>query len=421
MMNVKVNEKSVAVSQFRYKGAEVRILRQVASLSDPRVIERINEDSMKYQSMASKYGITNNPFRTMIQNMRSVLKGSSGMTIEVTMGGETRTIRTEGRELGRYYRYKILDERRAIIRNLRNRRDRYSKAQVQDLSVSSVSHATNVRGRSNYIGNYAVGYVHAEAGTILRLHEARLSQRMFQEVRPKDSTRHVGIEIECGIKVTRERLGYLLREYAGYVMVKGDGSVGVADRTSVELNICAPLNDYKRILKGVTDILNSDEVGAKVNKSCGLHVHLDIREWRDNFTTLQDKFSKLMSVQGILYSMQPKSRQSNTYCQKGKTRNITRGATRYMGINAQAIWKYSTIETRLHAGTTDYLKIANWIDLLSGIMYSNGETPKRALSKVDSVFKYYSNLPYSLKNYINERVRLFSDGTQEEAEVSVAV
>jgi hypothetical protein len=244
---------------------------------------------------------------------------------------------------------------------------------------------------------------------------------MFQEVRPKDSTRHVGIEIECGIKVTRERLGYLLREYAGYVMIKGDGSVGVPDRQAVELNICAPLTEYKRILQGVTDVLNSDEVGAKVNKSCGLHVHLDIREWRDNFTVLQDKFSKLMSVQGILYSMQPKSRQSNTYCQKSKTRNINRGASRYMGINAQAIWKYSTIETRLHAGTTDYLKISNWIDLLAGIMYSECDTPKRALSKVDSVFKYYSNLPFALKNYINERVRLFSDGTQEEAEVSQAV
>jgi hypothetical protein len=170
---------------------------------------------------------------------------------------------------------------------------------------------------------------------------------------------------------------------------------------------------------GVANVLNSQEVGAKVNKTCGLHVHLDIRGMASS--DLEDKFAKLVSVQPILYSMQPKSRQENSYCRRTKNRYISRGSSRYQGINAQSIWKYNTIEVRLHAGTTDFRKIANWVDLLCGVTYGESVTPKRSISSVRSFFRTFHSVPTTLMEYVVERGRRFADSNVEESEVAEAI
>lgn len=402
-----------SVSNFNFRGASVKVI-ALTNMVEPKSIDSLRQDALAFRSMLVKYNGMDavNPFKRAMRDARERAT-LTNYVVEISMGGISRSFDTRNRH-SMNFRYKIRDLRKSIIANLRDERKRYRQASVTTLLPSSISYAYNgaVTNRFNYYGSHRVGFVHAEAGSILRAHETRMSTRLFEAVRPMTSERHVGIEIECGVNVSRERLAFLLRPFVGYVMVKGDGSVNVPNRQSVELNVCAPVSRYKEILKGITDILNSPEVNARVNKTCGLHVHLDVREWRNDFNALSDKYARLISVQGILYSMQPKSRQDNTYCVKSKSRSIVRGASRYQGINAQSIWKYTTIETRLHAGTTDYVKITNWCDLLIGVMYSSGTVPKRALTKIDSIAKYFP-VTSSMLQYIAQRVRQFANGSEE--------
>lgn len=414
-------------SQFKFKGASIKV-DVIGSTIDWGNALKLSTDASTIARIQRSHGRSaNSPLRDTLMLMRQDSRNFRVRVITtMTNKAGSRKIEEWKSDLIDYVpsghiRQVIRSHRKRLISRLRDDKERYSRLQVSTIRPSHISYryAGSINSMLQVYGNSRVGYVHSEPNQIVRILEHRLSSRMFEPVRPMTSERHVGIEIECGIAVSRERLGYLLRQFKGFVMVKGDGSVSVAGREAVELNICAPISQYKQILHGVCAILNGDEVKAKVNKTCGLHVHLDIREWRNDFNALQDKYARLISVQGILYNMQPKSRQDNTYCVKSKSRSINRGASRYQGINAQAIWKYSTIETRVHAGTTDYAKITNWVDLLAGVMYSTAVTPKRALSKVASVFKYYSNLPISLMEYIVSRTRQFSDGS-EEAETAQA-
>lgn len=414
------------ITQFKWKGASVKITSPTYDIKPEtwNAMQLAKNDIRLINSTLNKYGIKEfkyNPLRDNLRVVRSASRPHDRLNLYVSMNGHTRSGVIEEREMRRINMH-LKSMRDRIIGDLRNtkrsKNDYDRPLQSYEQRAHYIVSNTNVNDILLTFGNREVGFVHAMPNQILKIAHKRKSKRMFEPVSPKTSERHVGIEIECGIKCSKEELAMKLLDLAGYVMVKGDGSVNVPNRNNLELNICAPVSMYKSVLKRVTDVLNSSEVSARVNKTCGLHIHLDVREYRTSMSRLNELYSKLVSVQPILYSMQPKSRQSNTYCVKSKSRSINRGASRYQGINAQAIWKYTTIETRLHAGTTDYTKIANWIDLLAGIMYSEAQPPKRALSSVRSMFRNFQSIPTNLMSYVNERISKFQDANAEENESS---
>lgn len=408
------------LNKYHYKGAQIVIATEVPvyKVEDFRRFRQLRKDVATVGKINRSYGISGT---SMVSNKLATMRKTlnhRNYYLYVTMNGRTEyeNIRQFDRDLHRY----IKDLREKAISNLRYKRHRYSQHKPQhyrprDIFNTNLEHDQECK----YLGSRSKGFVRATAGQIIEMQRYRYTRRMFMPVRPKSDETHVGIEIECGIKISKEQLAELLMPMAGYVMVKGDGSVNVPDRQSVELNICAPVNSYKSVLRFVSDTLNSKQVGAKVNKTCGLHVHLDIRG--KTYTEYNDMFTKLVSVQPILYGMQPKSRQSNSYCVRTKTRNVSRGYSRYQGINAQSIWKYQTIEVRLHAGTTEFLKIANWVDLLCGITYGQSITPKRSLSSVRSFFRTFHSVPTTLMEYVMERTRKFTDVNAEETEEAEAI
>lgn len=130
-------------------------------------------------------------------------------------------------------------------------------------------------------------------------------------------------------------------------------------------------------LKVVLDTLSS--IGAKVDKSAGVHVHHDVSDYTvENFISLYNLY--YMHQTGI-NSVLPKSRRTsadNTYC-KGisscrmewiqSCNSISSVASnlgsRYLVLNAKSYIKYGTVEFRQHSGTVEFDKLEAWIVLTS--------------------------------------------------------
>lgn len=111
-----------------------------------------------------------------------------------------------------------------------------------------------------------------------------------------------------------------------------------------------------------------------VNNSCGLHVHVDCTNLTQDQLVNVSSFIRVFD--NIIYSLMPRSRSKNDYCQKfsvpirsikdAKLAKINKlrhfgSMGRYRGFNLEAYQEHGTIEFRYHSGTINYHKIKNWI------------------------------------------------------------
>jgi hypothetical protein len=198
--------------------------------------------------------------------------------------------------------------------------------------------------------------------------------------------RKFGVEIEA-YGVSRSRLYEALRnkginvESEGYNHVTRDhwkittdGSISGESSFEIVSPILqgeSGLEDLKKVAEALK------ELNAKVNKTCGLHIHFSaedfqIANWKNlyyNYASLESEIDKTM----------PESRRadSNYYCRslvrfgwrekierardlRGLTRALTNG-NRYFKLNGEAFWRHRTVEFRQHSGTIEFAKIKNWI------------------------------------------------------------
>jgi hypothetical protein len=125
-----------------------------------------------------------------------------------------------------------------------------------------------------------------------------------------------------------------------------------------------------REVEAVCDVLN--ELGAKVDRSCGVHVHHDVRGL--TVKQLQNIAKIYIKYQQVFDALVPASRRNNTYCKHISMHNETtklnaeineyelRLWDRYQVVNYETKSK-PTVEFRQHSGSTDGEKITNWIIL----------------------------------------------------------
>lgn len=130
-----------------------------------------------------------------------------------------------------------------------------------------------------------------------------------------------------------------------------------------EICVLASANEIESVIERVCSVLN-DVLNASVNKTCGLHVHLDVRHKKAAVT-----FSRLVSALPFLASLVPSSRLRNRFCLLNSSDKISEHTGRYYAVNPQSIRKHRTVEVRLHSGTTDPAKIIHWIRLLRFFAY----------------------------------------------------
>jgi hypothetical protein len=133
-------------------------------------------------------------------------------------------------------------------------------------------------------------------------------------------------------------------------------------------------------LKTVCRVLG--ECGAKVNKSCGTHVHFDAAGF--DIEMWKRLYINYFKLENIIDGFMPPSRRENTYCRGlrnianfeariGHAANIDEIATvfhndRYYKINPVSYARHKTCEFRQHGGTVEYEKISNWILFLNNLI-----------------------------------------------------
>jgi Putative amidoligase enzyme len=245
-----------------------------------------------------------------------------------------------------------------------------------------------------------VSAFHLKKGHFAKFEKIGLSKK------PKTVDKHIGVEIEFISNLSEDELKaeFADNDLEDYVNLKGDNSVENSDSHPFAHELCILATESK-IADIVTQVCKILKTSSKVNASCGLHVHLDMRH-RDK----TESYKRLYVAQPLLYAMCPSSRYHSTYCEMmsdyEEFESDAVSDTRYCGINTQAYSKYRTIEVRIHSGTIDASKINNWIELLMQIVDSKRAVAPK-LNKDYDYFKTVFNLSDTLDAYIKERVTKF--------------
>jgi hypothetical protein len=176
--------------------------------------------------------------------------------------------------------------------------------------------------------------------------------------------RALGLEIEGTSPINHDALGALL---PFYTRVVSDSSIRVQKSNHIGAEVKMLLNRAtfdSRLLKVCKTL---QDVGFEVNKSCGLHVHLDARHLE---MSQREKIKKsMLKWMNVLIELVPTSRRDNQYCILRHTNG------RYCAVST-ATGSKNTIEIRLHSATTDQTKITMWIRLVELLAVLPPPSPK---------------------------------------------
>jgi hypothetical protein len=101
------------------------------------------------------------------------------------------------------------------------------------------------------------------------------------------------------------------------------------------------------------------KIRGKINRKCGLHVHVDARHLggESGLLNARDTYARLILLYPMLKKLVPRSRLRNSYC---RWRDSVEYCDRYCAINFQSFGSHGTIEFRCQGGTVNLLKIESW-------------------------------------------------------------
>jgi len=185
--------------------------------------------------------------------------------------------------------------------------------------------------------------------------------------------------IEAGIRCETE--SYNHTDSRDHWKIVSDGSISGSQTFELVSPILRGEAGLAEVMK-VCNVLN--RCNAKVNKSCGTHVHINAQGFSlDQWKRIYLNYSRLESV---IDAFQPDSRRgdNNRYCKGfasvanfetriknvrdlGEISNLLL-TSRYWKVNPMSYSRHKTCEFRQHAGTTDFVKISSWIRFLSNLV-----------------------------------------------------
>jgi len=235
-----------------------------------------------------------------------------------------------------------------------------------------------------------------------------------------ESSHAVGVELEC-INNSHTGIEQIFRDHAEqmrHFSQHHDGSVtGGLELVSSPM----PMSTFKKVIRKCKWM----EKKLKVDDSCGLHIHLNMRPWivyeeadlEELGTVIQKLTLGLIRIEDFIYTTQPRSRRPNSrgygFCRKikevvsslsgltlrqmedmtpeqfaktyfrgqgryvrGRSAEISsisdlsrdKSGIRYCWANLSAITMHDTIEFRIHSGTTSAKKIEMWVRCMDKIV-----------------------------------------------------
>lgn len=264
----------------------------------------------------------------------------------------------------------------------------------------------------------------------------------------------IGVELEA-VNGEPKTLGNKLD---GKIGISHDGSL--KGRNPIEMQLPPSSNDrLERFIKHVSRV--SRNAGYKVNKSCGMHIHLDATGYRQDIRFISRLLSTYYAIEPVIFEMLPKSRRNNKYAlplrnwinearmleltrkplpsmehlqmlwykardldQSNRYRNGKYDSSRYHGFNLHALFTIGTIEMRYHHGTLNRRKITNWINfhlmifdwvknnfdqnVVDAIFFC--ENPKDKFRLMCRHFKF----PKTIRRYVLRNIRKFADNDLED-------
>lgn len=165
--------------------------------------------------------------------------------------------------------------------------------------------------------------------------------------------------------------------------------------TGKEIRILAEEDEAFNIIQHVCELIHKHK--GIVNETCGLHVHLDVRN--RNWELV---YNNLFRYQTLMFNMQPNERRTNRYCQKLIRVLKSPDVHRHYAINKQSYDKHRTIEVRMHEGCIDGNDICGWVYFL--IQVANIQT--KLMKEVETLNTL--NLPTDIKSYLNGRIARYA-------------
>lgn len=256
-------------------------------------------------------------------------------------------------------------------------RDRQQSRRIMRTPQVTQRRFPNVPGAG---GSYTLcAGVHSNQGDFLKAAKLKSRDRIHRNKRPTNRNRWCAIEIEMLTTGENDTVIDALCEagVADYAHLKDDGSLhGTTARPNEhELVLCAELDRMPWVIDRVCEALKRPDVNAGVNKTCGLHIHLDMRN--DDVDTAYRNL--VHSYEPLLSKLVPETRVQNTYCKPPTTADFEDAQSeddRYKAINPCAYSAHTTLEVRIFAGSVNASKIKQYLAIVSSIAYANSEVPR---------------------------------------------
>ena len=222
-----------------------------------------------------------------------------------------------------------------------------------------------------------------------------------------------GVEMECLVNwskviantrdtnITFEARGYTHENSRKVFKFVPDGSLSGENNIECVSPVLENNEDGLKILKEACKALNWEN--SKVNKSCGLHVHIGASNLTDE--QYANVFANYAMLEDVIDTFMAESRRNSRWCAtlRGRglenaytkedvqrcfigrvaTRTDWRGNGRYYKVNCMSWFGHQTIEFRQHGGTTNYTKISNWVKFCAALVEFSMNT--RLTSKVNTI------------------------------------
>ena len=145
----------------------------------------------------------------------------------------------------------------------------------------------------------------------------------------------------------------------------------------VKTRILSGLDDWERVVPPMLDILRY--MGARVNSSCGHHVHVELAEAKDRPTVIRSLYNLIHRNENVIYGLVPPSRERGSYSIPmpdigGRLASCSTMASfqrelgtlpRSSGTNWTHMWgKAPRVEYRYSASTLNVEKARHWARLV---------------------------------------------------------